>query len=555
MSREVILHPILLGIYTILFTYAHADIAPSGGAILTWLALSAGVAALLWGTLALVSGDARKAAIVVSVFIFMFFSYGHLKNLMTAPMFDALASVHIGPVKILACTWVAVWASLAVWLKKAPRSAAVIATAALNRAGTALVILSALDLVASAHASSHESRRPAFVAGAAAASSNQAVEPGQNPPDIYYIILDDYARSDVLKDVYHYDNTEFMEWLRTRGFYIADESHSNYSQTMLSLASSLNSQYLDPIELTSAMSTGSGSRWHLALNWASTNWTAQYARTRRPLAQMIQRSTVARALSQHGYRSVALTSDDDVQLPNADLLMQARVLDGFGESLIATTPVPEVLERVFDPLEPHRRRIEYVLDHLGDRFGSDRPLFVFAHILCPHPPLAFQADGTPLHPDTSMLRTLFASNRVGGTSGVNREAVANAYIGQVRFVNRRIESAIDKILAGARWRPIIILQSDHGSDMTLDYSNPSSAGVRERMSILNAYYAPQEIRTRLYPSVTPVNTFRILLGHYFSGTYGLLPDESYLSSYESPYEFVGVSEVIRNGDRAGTLVP
>src|SRR5215211_254514 len=65
-----------------------------------------------------------------------------------------------------------------------------------------------------------------------------------SPPDIYYIILDGYGRQDVLEEVYGYRNEEFLSYLRSRGFFVADEAHSNYIQTPLSLSSSLNFDYI-----------------------------------------------------------------------------------------------------------------------------------------------------------------------------------------------------------------------------------------------------------------------------------------------------------------------
>ena len=67
------------------------------------------------------------------------------------------------------------------------------------------------------------------------------------PPDIYYIILDGYGRSDVLKNEYEYDNSDFLNALRDMGFYVADCSQSNYAQTQMSLASSLNFNYIDAL--------------------------------------------------------------------------------------------------------------------------------------------------------------------------------------------------------------------------------------------------------------------------------------------------------------------
>ena len=52
-------------------------------------------------------------------------------------------------------------------------------------------------------------------------------------PDIYYIILDGYARQDTLKEFYKYDNSAFMDGLAARGFYVAAESRSNYFLSLI----------------------------------------------------------------------------------------------------------------------------------------------------------------------------------------------------------------------------------------------------------------------------------------------------------------------------------
>jgi hypothetical protein len=76
----------------------------------------------------------------------------------------------------------------------------------------------------------------------------QADASNGNHPDIYYIILDAYGRSDVLANNFDIDNTEFLNSLRSMGFYIANCSQSNYAHTNLSLASSLNYNYLDNLK-------------------------------------------------------------------------------------------------------------------------------------------------------------------------------------------------------------------------------------------------------------------------------------------------------------------
>ncbi len=48
------------------------------------------------------------------------------------------------------------------------------------------------------------------------------------------------------------------------------------------------------------------------------------------------------------------------------------------------------------------------------------------------------------------------------------------------------------------------------------------------MSILNAYYLPGFDQSKLYKSVSPVNSFRLVFNHYFGTKYPLLEDETFL---------------------------
>ena len=66
-------------------------------------------------------------------------------------------------------------------------------------------------------------------------------------PDIYYIILDGYARSDVMSKLFGFDNEPFLKRLEQKGFYVARRSTANYCQTPLSLSSSLNAVYLNDL--------------------------------------------------------------------------------------------------------------------------------------------------------------------------------------------------------------------------------------------------------------------------------------------------------------------
>ena len=76
--------------------------------------------------------------------------------------------------------------------------------------------------------------------------------------------------------------------------------------------------------------------------------------------------------------------------------------------------------------------------------------------------------------------------------------------------------------------PVIVIQGDHG---------PAPFDVIERrMKILNVYYFPDNTEG-LYPTITPVNTFRLIFNKYFGQKYPVLEDRSLYSAYDVPYNY------------------
>jgi hypothetical protein len=56
------------------------------------------------------------------------------------------------------------------------------------------------------------------------------------------------------------------------------------------------------------------------------------------------------------------------------------------------------------------------------------------------------------------------------------------------------------------------------------------------MSNLNVYFLPGAEKS-LYPTITPVNTFRVIFNNYFGQNLQLLKDVSLYSDYEDPFNF------------------
>ena len=110
---------------------------------------------------------------------------------------------------------------------------------------------------------------------------------------------------------------------------------------------------------------------------------------------------------------------------------------------------------------------------------------------------------------------------------------AKGYQNQLTFLNEKILQAMDTLISESDTPPIIVLQGDHG---------PWLQPKNKRMWILNAYYLPGQA-DKLYPTISPVNTFRLIFDEYFGGTYDMLEDVSYFSPVPKLYEF---SEIPNN---------
>jgi hypothetical protein len=347
----------------------------------------------------------------------------------------------------------------------------------------------------------------------------------QSAPDIYLIIVDGYGRADFLEDVYAYDNSQFMDFLKEEGFYIAEMGTSNYPQTELSISSSLNLNYLD------GFVDGFGN-----------------TSDRSPLRELLQHTVVSRLLEGQGYQFVALPSASlFAQIRDADVYlgMTQGDINEFEGLLLSSTLAGVAVESFGVDLpvqsyEMHRRYVLYSLDKLADVPELPGPKFVFAHIMSPHPPFIFDRDGNFIVPDRPY--STWDASLFPGTV----DEYQKGYIDQMIFLNGKLMDVVTAILDKSSTSPIIIIQGDHGpgayyNTLDLDYTCLS-----ERYSILNAYYFPDGDYHSLYPSITPVNSFRVILNQYFSAKLDLLEDRSYFAGWLSPYVFTDVTEQARS---------
>ncbi len=504
--KTVILHPFLLAAYPVLVLLANNLDQVTWGAAVRPLLISVVASLLVYQALKFLLGEAHKAALLTSFGLVWFFSYGHIYNLVEQ---SAIWGIALGRHRLLLPLWLALAGFGLWWIWRQQREFAPL-TRALNGMVAIALLLPALQIGYHYLQSQRLSQKRT---AAEEAWGNLRLPQGQTPPDIYYIILDGYSRDDMLQKFYHLDNTAFLEGLERLGFYVARCAQSNYAQTQLSLASSLNGAYLDA--LGEGYTPGNTSR--------------------AGLAELIQRSAVRQALEGLGYRTFAFDSGyEATRLRDADVYLSPHVryeINDFENLLVRTTAARLLSEGVaFLNLPPdweardqaHRERILFTLKELERMPDLQGPKFVFAHIVAPHWPHVFDANGQPVH---------------------ERPDSVTGYRNQVIFINNQILPLVTDLIKNSRVAPLIILQGDHGA---------IPEDPERRMSILNAYFLPGGGERLLYEAISPVNTFRLVFNYYFGGEAPFLTDVSYYSPYDDPYRFQIIPNT-RRGCSGGVL--
>lgn len=335
-------------------------------------------------------------------------------------------------------------------------------------------------------------------------------------PDFYYIILDRYASDRTLEEFYGFDNSEFTNYLIEKGFYVASESNANYLNTDSSLASSLNMDYI---------------------NYLTEELGGEF-KDLSPIFSMIQDYAVWRILKSIGYEFIHFGSwwGPTMENPYADMNINYSQMPYASMFLFEKTlayPVCVALNIIDDRNERHYKCALYTLENLTKIPDIEEPTFVFAHMLLTHPPYVFDADGSYL-----------------STDEINQIDGATSYINQLIYTNHRIQQLIEELLLRSDTPPIIILQADEGpfsaaaNFADCDWGEATEAAIKYKMGILNAYYIPDIDYSLLYPSITPVNSFRIVFNSYFRTDFELLPDRSYVWCDGNPYKFVDVTDIL-----------
>jgi len=483
-----------------------AEIDPS--VILRPFLFTLGGAAILYGVLYLSVRHANKAAYIGTLILLLFFSYGHVYDLFrhSSNLGDLGRHRTLIPVYTVAL-------GLGIWgiisrdkgMKKLFQW--------LNITCTLLVLISIIQLGTFYITTASASHQTASVQTNPTLSAYH-----QDSPDVYFIVLDAYMRADALQEEMGFDNSAFINQLEEMGFYVAQCSRTYYGYTRGSIASTLNMSYLTDMEAKTGILSSEDGFWNIIkdsevrrqlkeIGYKTVSFRSEYPWLELTDADVflgLDRPSITSAYL-YPFESIYIRSTAAVLFNALDTVMN---LSRFWEKLTRQEAAPEVSPVAVDPyIQFHVDLLRFTLEKLTEIPAIAGPKFVYAHIFVPHGPHVFLPNGEIITDPT------YYSGDPGNTAG--SEIDRQGYIYGVQFINAQIIPVLQRIIDSSDVPPIIILQGDHG----YQDNNPGQS------TILNVFYFPNGY-DKLYETITPVNTFRIVFDEYFGGSFQLLPDFS-----------------------------
>jgi hypothetical protein len=379
------------------------------------------------------------------------------------------------------------------------------------------------------------------------ASSNGSEPAGK--PDIYYIVLEDYANQNILKKDFDFENTEFTNFLKDRGYYINPSAHNNYPYTTMSVASTLSADYLNDL-----LGKFKGSHPQTVIPFHETVRSA-------PVAQLLQSIGYKYLLVGSWYETTNLSRVADTSYTQEGLLRvfgHTFVLDNFPKLMMMGSMFGRFMGMGIQIGNFHILGYQnlgdidldkYALNSLKDLTKAPAGgRFIFAHIILPHEPNYFNADGS--------LNTNTGRDNVG-------EPVRVKYVNQIKYINGQMETVLGQIDESSHGKAIVVLQSDEGprplgfdEDTTPeteeneiqagDMRNWSDRDIETKYGLMAAFKLPGVDVAAHSEGATTVNIFRLVLNSYFGYSLPYRPEcvYAYPDGRNRPLMFASITERI-----------
>jgi hypothetical protein len=345
-------------------------------------------------------------------------------------------------------------------------------------------------------------------------------------PDIYYLLFDRYGNKEQLEKNFNFDNSDIYSFLASKGFANRPDASANYPFTMSSVSSTMAMNYFPQFE---------------EMFSKNDNWQTAF-----PYRSILNDPPIAQELKQNGYQYNQLSSWWDFTRvgikadSNPDESFRLRV---FGKAFYLTDLQRDIVNKSI--LSPWLKKgvgfgkstaLKYDLDRnprenfeaqmsslrdIAGRTDKSKPQFSFAHLLAPHPPYVFNADGSWPSYD--------------GEANDNGVDETIKYKNEATFVNDQIKDVVSYIQLHDP-KAVIVIQADEGP-YPKQFRGPLSPEhfydplklpqdkMRQKFGVFASYYLPGDDNSNAASQIdASVDTFRVILNNYLGYNLVLLPD-------------------------------
>jgi hypothetical protein len=320
-------------------------------------------------------------------------------------------------------------------------------------------------------------------------TSNASITPdlitNKNSPDIYFLIFDEFAGFDSMRNYWKYDEIDtFVNFLKSKGFFIAENSHADVPSTLPEISTRLNYEVI----------TTNGSDKQIYYDAINQNKVMQYLKDRGYTTIVFNGLYYAWTTPQ--------TIVADYSFQPTETYTGGYLNNEFELLVLKNTMVLPFLynEKQDDPVAVRNRSmIFYTVNKLTQLQDIPTPKFIYVHLMFPHGPFLFDSIGKPIESQFYWDWDYYLGNYIYTTS-------------VIRNLMTSLLSSYDPAHP-----PVIILQSDHGARNGPDgYTNYLKDYPEEyRTLIMNALYLPGCDTSSLTNDLKPINTFPVIFNCYF----------------------------------------
>ena len=471
--------PVLVASYPIVYLYSQNVQIVSCSQLVLPLSIAWAGSLILWAIFSLITKDTKKGGVISAVFVVFFFAYGHMFDWATAISGLELRHRHFLPIILFIAGYIGYFIAT---IKKPE-----LTTNVFKISSVVVAFLLVVNIVPIIPVELQKSQVGAHQGDILSGTTSDIVPPAANYPDIYYIILDEYANFETIETVWEYDNTAFKEFLEAEGFFVAEKSRTHSLDTLLVTSSILNMQYID----------------------SETDLFEKFS--------LINDNEAMRYLSVRGYTTVAFDGIKDTSYRNKEKIQADYYFDPHDVTIDAYMSITydEFSQLTLDMtmmkpfmylLEPsttatfdrHRHSRLYEFNKITQLHDISSPKFVWAHIMLPHGPFIFDRNGNSI--DSSKTYESWKNK--------------NSYLEQYIFTTKKTEEMIVSLLEGypKSKPPIIIIQSDHGPRRV----HPGAEYIPEddQYKVLNAFLLPGYDYTHLEDNISPIEVLPLVIDSY-----------------------------------------